>query len=142
MRKNEFINKMEPGALAYTKATDNKTVHQKHVWGKWAAATACLCLMLTAIAFFTHGPSASAASDTIDEGCPAPHVVIGNRTYFISTHVVISNELPDGFAAAGTFENCPYFLNPDIPEWVYVYHEVKTDGEVDETDTLIDTPPP
>ena len=41
----------------------------------------------------------------------------------------------------GGLENCPYYLNPDVPEWVYVYHEVRTDGTVDAAGTLTNTPP-
>ena len=38
-------------------------------------------------------------------------------------------------------ENCPYYVNPDMPEWVYVYKEVTTDGTIDAFGTLNETEP-
>ena len=60
--------------------------------------------------------------------------------------MAVSNELPDGFlyageASVGGFDDCPYYTNPDKPEWVYVYQQVWTDGTVDETGTLNRTEP-
>ena len=54
--------------------------------------------------------------------------------------------MPDGFLYAGEtdvggFESCPYYTNPNMPEWVYVSQEVRTDGTVDLTGTLNRTDP-
>lgn len=127
-------------ARAYQKA-------KKPVWAKWGVMAACLCLVVgLVIPSFIHEISTPQDGIGTESGCP-PHIVIDNRKFFVSTHLSVSDELPDGFVAAGNidtvggFENCPYYLNPDIPEWVYVYHEVRTDGTVDATGTLTSTQP-
>ena len=145
MRGNELLDKMELVHSAYIDAADEKPAGKKHPWRKWAAAAACLCLIIAAIPFFANKPSTPHGG--IDAEFGPPHIVIDNIKYYISAHLSASNELPDGFVAAGNididggYENCPYYLNPDIPEWVYVYHEVRTNGNIDETGTLINTPP-
>jgi len=158
VRGNEFLDKIELVDPAYVEAADAKPTGKKRSWHKWAAAAACLCLMIAAIPFFVQAPS-TPLDGAGTEGWGPPHIVLDGRKFFISAHLSVSNELPDGFAAAGTtdvvggFENCPYYLNPDVPEWIYVYHdpdvpewiyvyhEVRTNGRVDETGTLISTPP-
>ena len=146
MKGHEFLDKMELIHPAYIEAADRKPVQKRHGWGKWMAVAACLCLMIVAIPFFTQEPSTPKDGIGPESEGP-PHIVIDNRKFFVSAHLSVSHELPEGFVAAGNidvvggFENCPYYLNPDIPEWVYVYHEVRTDGNVDETGTLINTPP-
>lgn len=41
----------------------------------------------------------------------------------------------------GGFERCPYYTNPDVSEWVYVYQKVTTAGTADEHGTLNSTAP-
>lgn len=146
MKGNEFLDKMELIDPAYIEGADKKPVQKRHCWGKWMTVAACLCLIVVAIPFFTHESSTPEDGFGTESGGP-PHIVIDNRKFYISAHLSVSNELPEGFVAAGNidvvggFEDCPYYLNPEVPEWVYVYHEVRTDGNVDETGTLISTPP-
>ena len=146
MRGNELLDKMELVDPAYVEAADRKPARQKHHWGQWAVVAACLCLVIAAIPFFTF--DSSTPQDAMDpEGGGPPHLLIDGRKYIISPHLSVSNELPDGFAVAGNidivdgFANCPYYLNPNMPEWIYVYHEVRTDGTVDATGTLTSAPP-
>lgn len=145
MRGNELLDKMELADPAYVEAADRKPLRQRHGWIPWAAAAACLCLLLAAIPAFSQKPS-TPQEGTTDYGGP-PRVAVNGRTYVISPYLANAEELPDGFTYAGTtdvdngFEDCAYYTNPDIPEWIYVYQEVRTDGTVDETGTLVSTPP-
>ena len=145
MRGNELLDKMELVDLAYVEAADRKPLRKRRGWIAWAAAAACLCLLLAAIPAFSQKPS-TPQEGTTDYGGP-PRAVVNGRTYVISPYLANAEELPDGFTYAGTtdvdngFETCAYYTNPDIPEWIYVYHEVRTDGTVDETGTLVSTPP-
>ena len=145
MRGNELLDKMELANPVYVEAADRKPIRKRRGWIPWAAAAACLCLLLAAIPVFSQKASTPQAGMT-DYGGP-PRAVVNGRTYVISSHLANSEELPDGFTYAGTadidngFEACAYYTNPDIPEWIYVYQEVRTDGTVDETGTLVSTPP-
>ncbi len=145
MRGNELLDKLELADPAYVEAADRKPLRKRRGWIAWAAAAACLCLLLAAIPAFSQKPS-TPQEGTTDYGGP-PRVAVNGRTYVISSHLASSEELPDGFTYAGTtdvdngFEDCAYYTNPDIPEWIYVYQEVRTDGTVDETGTLVSTPP-
>lgn len=145
MRGNELLDKMELADPAYVEAADRKPLRKRRGWIPWAAAAACLCLLLAAIPAFSQKPS-TPQEGTTDYGGP-PRVAVNGRTYVISPYLASSEELPDGFTYAGTtdvdngFEDCAYYTNPDIPEWIYVYQEVRTDGTVDETGTLVSTPP-
>ena len=145
MRGNELLDKMELADPAYVEAADRKPLRQRRGWIPWAAAAACLCLLIAAIPVFSQKPSTPQEGAT-DYGGP-PRVAVNGRTYVISPYLANAEELPDGFTYAGTtdvdngFEDCAYYTNPDIPEWIYVYQEVRTDGTVDETGTLVSTPP-
>lgn len=145
MRGNELLDKLELADPAYVEAADRKPLRKRRGWIPWAAAAACLCLLIAAIPAFSQKPS-TPQEGTTDYGGP-PRVAVNGRTYVISSHLASSEELPDGFTYAGTtdvdngFEDCAYYTNPDIPEWIYVYQEVRTDGTVDETGTLVSTPP-
>ena len=145
MRGNELLDKMELADPAYVEAADRKPLRQRRGWIPWAAAAACLCLLIAAIPVFSLKPS-TPQEGTTDYGGP-PRVAVNGRTYVISPYLANAEELPDGFTYAGTtdvdngFEDCAYYTNPDIPEWIYVYQEVRTDGTVDETGTLVSTPP-
>lgn len=145
MRGNELLDKMELADPAYVEAADRKPLRQRRGWIPWAAAAACLCLLIAAIPAFSQKPS-TPQEGTTDYGGP-PRVAVNGRTYVISPYLANAEELPDGFTYAGTtdvdngFEDCAYYTNPDIPEWIYVYQEVRTDGTVDETGTLVSTPP-
>lgn len=117
-------------------------------WVKWGAVAACLCLLVATIPIFLNKPETPKTGRDLENGTAArpSHIIVENRTFYISPYLSASDKLPDGFKEAGKanvggFENCPYFLNPAIPEWVYVYHEVRTDGTYDSTGTLTRTEP-
>ena len=129
MRGNELLDKMELADPAYVEAADRKPLRKRRGWIPWAAAAACLCLLIAAIPVFSLKPS-TPQEGTTDYGGP-PRVAVNGRTYVISPYLANAEELPDGFTYAGTtdvdngFEDCAYYTNPDIPEWIYVYQEVR-----------------
>ena len=105
-------------------------------------------MVAVAIPTMFHQP-AETPQDTVEPGAdstgPAGLTVNGIK-YLISSHISVTDELPDGFlyageTAVGGFASCPYYANPDMPEWVYVFQEVLTDGTVDSTGTLNRTDP-
>lgn len=119
---------------------------KKPVWLKWGAMAACLCLVAVFAIPMVFHPSAEPSDDTMRSGDGPSSLTVNGVKYLISPHLSVSDELPDGFvytgeASVGGFEGRPYYTNPDMPEWVYVYHEVLTDGTVDETGTLNRTEP-
>ena len=119
---------------------------KKPVWLKWGAIAACLCLVVSIAIPVLFQQSPDTPHDTMDPSDGPSSLVVNGVSYLISPHLAVSNDLPDGFvhageASVGGFENCPYYTNPDMPEWVYVYHEVSTDGKVDATGTLNRTEP-
>lgn len=108
---------------------------------KWGMAAACLCLilLLPMILLKPESPAESPSAET--EYVGPPHFTLDGRTFFVSSHISITDELPDGFTLGGTADiagigSCSYYLNPAIPEWVYVCQEVYTDDTVDETGSL------
>ena len=119
---------------------------KRPAWVKWGAMAACLCLVVAvAIPTIFYQPPES-PHDTMDPGDGPSNLIVDGVTYLISPHLAVSDELPDGFelageASVGGFDNCPYYTNEDMTEWVYVYHEVRTNGAVDATGTLVSTDP-
>ena len=119
---------------------------KKPVWRKWGVLAACLCLVAAfAIPTVFHQPAES-PSDTMASGDGPSSLVVNGTSYVISSYLAVTDALPDGFvytgeASVGGFEECPFYTNPDMPEWIYVYHEVMTDGTVDATGTLNRTDP-
>lgn len=119
---------------------------KKPQWLKWSALAACLCLMVAVAIPTIFYQSVESPNDTIAPGDGPPSLVVNGISYCISSYLAVTNESPDGFVQSGEvdvggFEACPYFTNPDVPEWVYVYQEVTTDGTVDESGTLNRTEP-
>ena len=119
---------------------------KKPAWLKWGAIAACLCLVVSIAIPVLFQQSPDTPHDTMDPSDGPSSLVVNGVSYLISSHLAVSNDLPDGFvhageASVGGFENCPYYTNPDMLEWVYVYHEVSTDGKVDATGTLNRTEP-
>lgn len=119
---------------------------KRPAWTKWGALVACLCLVAAiAIPSVLFQPAES-PNDTMEPSDGPSNLVVNGMNYLISSYLAVSEELPDGFTLAGEadvggFEGCPYFVNPDIPEWVYVYQEVMTDGTVGSTGALRRTEP-
>ena len=95
MRGNELLDKMELADPAYVEAADRKPLRKRRGWIAWAAAAACLCLLIAAIPVFSQKPS-TPQEGTTDYGGP-PRVAVNCRTYVISSHLASSEELPDGF---------------------------------------------
>ena len=109
---------------------------KKPMWLKWGAIAACLCLV-TALAVFRHPAESPDAAG--DEGCGLPSLTVNGTQYLFSTYDSHSYELPGGFSYAGTADvaevgECPYYINPNIPEWVYVYQKIySSDVIIDES---------
>lgn len=126
---------------AYTAAPK----HNAALWGKWAGLAACFLAVMLVWSLRALSPESPVREEAAGEG--PPHIIIDNQIFYISPYLSVSDTLPDGFEAGGEAwsdgmgEACPYYVNPNIPEWVYVYHEVRTDGTVDEHGTLTQTEP-
>lgn len=134
-------------------AIEYSTKSRRPVWIKWAAAAACLCLALAATIYMTSIPKIQAPienpgskSETPTDHCLPSYFTVNGSTYMISSHLAVFDSLPQGFSFAGKAqiagpEASSYYTNPDIPEWVYVYNEVATSGELDSTGTAIPAQP-
>lgn len=147
MRGKELLDKMELIEPAYVEAADKAPVIKKRkipLWIKLSALAACVCLLVALpIVLSQHAAPPSEPADSSDG--PASFKVDGSR-YFISPYISVTDTLPEGFSLGGEtdvggYENCQYYVNPVMPEWVYVYHEVRTNGVVDSTGTLVSTEP-
>lgn len=147
MRKEAFaelLSQIDPRYVAEAAATSQR---RRPVWLRWSALTASVCLVLAlAAAIGLHMPASQQTPEAEAADGP-PQLVLDGQRYLISPHLAVSEELPAGFTEAGTITvtggctDCPYYTNPDRPEWVYVYQEVRTDGTVDESGTLRATEP-
>lgn len=121
---------------------------RRAAWRRWGALAAGVCLVLgLAAAALLRAPATPRADTDTEAADGPPHFVLDGQAYVISPHLSVAETLPDGFTEAGTLDvvggyaDCPYYTSPDKPQWVYVYHEVRTDGTVDETGTLRATEP-
>lgn len=121
---------------------------KKRARARWGALAACLCLLAAAPFLLQALNTFQLPLFSTGGGSGPPNITIDGRTFCVSSHVSVSAELPDGFALAGEttvadsgLGDCPYYLNPDVPEWVYVYHEVTTDGTLDALGHLTRTEP-
>lgn len=148
MRKEDFAEVLGGIREEYVREAETAKRTGTPAWVKWGTAAACLCLAVLAAAMLFRTPETpQGGPDREVTADGPPYCVIDGTVYMISPYVSVTDELPDGFEPAGTtdivggFEDCPYYLNPDMPEWVYVYHEVRTDGTVDAAGTLTSTAP-
>ncbi len=125
---------------------------RRRPWLKWGAlAAACLCVTAAVcLPRLRHPvpeqPTVQTPDDTAEPGVGPSSLTVNGNSYIISSYLAVSTELPEGFTQAGTadvggYEDRPYYTNPDVPEWVYVYQEVRADGTVDATGTLNRTEP-
>ena len=146
MNGNEFLDKMELISDKFIEEAEEKPQKRKNILVKWTAMAACTCL----VAFFAISSGFNNAvpqePDTQDPADGPANLAVGGIRYYISPHISVSDELPEGFVYAGEadvggFEDCPYYVNPDMPEWVYVCQEVLTNGEIDQYGTLIPAEP-
>ncbi len=145
MRGSEFLDKMGLIAPEYIEEAEAKPKKRKARWIKWIAAAACICIIAGfAVSVGVYAPPEE--PETADPGEGPPNLSSNGIRYYISPHIAVFDELPEGFVYAGEadvggFEDRPYYINPDIPEWIYVYHEVRTNGAVDSSGTLIPADP-
>lgn len=145
MKGEEFLNKMELIDPEFIEKAEEKP--KKHRTLKWVSAiAACICIII-AIPILNSEPHEIPQHETEDPGEMAPNIKDSDgRRFFISPHIVVFDKLPEGFEYSGTadisgFENVPYYTNPEVPEWIYVYHEVNTNGKIDSSGTLIPAEP-
>ena len=146
MRGSEFLDKMEHIAPEFIEEAEEKQKRRKNLWIKWVAAAACICIIAVAVSSvdFYEPPQ---EPETSDPGEGPPNLILDGIRYLISPHAdSVFLELPEGFVYAGEtdtggFEDCPYYINPDMPEWIFVYHEVRTNGEVDASGTIVPAEP-
>ena len=137
---NELPNKYIEEAARYRKPKR---------WALWVDLAACLCLAAALVLIFSpprtpEDPVAEAPS----EGGP-PYVMVGGRRFIESSWMspeIVSREIPEGFSPAGTltegeFSGHEYYVNVEVPEWIYVRTEVRTDGLLDEHGTVIRSEP-
>ncbi len=130
-------------------AFNDKPKKKKFSFESFITVAACLCLVAIIWAVFPQSatPEEPGENNTADgENCTPASLKYNGRKYIISSYLSIENELPIGFTEAGMCSiggerEYPFFVNPDTPEYVYVYHTVYTNGEVDSSNTLINTPP-
>ena len=144
MRGKDFLDKMEFIDSELIEKAEEKP--KKYTLKRLLTAAACICI-LAVIPILATEPEIP-QHETADPGEIAPNITgFDGRKFFISSYAdAISNELPEGFEYAGEtdvsgFENIPYYTNPEAPEWIYVYHEVRTNGAVDSTGTIIPAEP-
>lgn len=111
---------------------------KKPTWLKWGTIAACLCLVAALAVFRTLPYTAEGGGD----GCGLPSITVNGIQYLASPRSSHSYELSDGFSCAGTADidgsgECPYYTNPNIPEWVYVYQRIySSDVIVDESGNI------
>lgn len=145
MKGNEFLEKFGLIAPEYIEEAEAKPKNRKKPWIKWLATAAAVCF-IAGLAFSTDFYFHDETPHSSDPAEGPSDLLMNGIHYYISPYLSVSDELPEGFVhagetAVGGFENCPYYINPDIPEWVYVYHEVRTNGKIDSSGTLIPTEP-
>ncbi len=103
----------------------------------WVALAACLALVVgIALRFWPQTPAPVPPA-----GDGPPSITVDGVQYMASSYVAISEECPEGFVYGGPSEWGDYYVNPEVPEWVYVYCEVRSSGQTDQTGTLIPTQP-
>ena len=102
----------------------------------WTALAACLCVAVLLAAalplLLDLTPSSRtpvSPGEASGDASGTPQVFIDGVCYVESSYQIVSRECPSGFSlggviSSGELKGCEYYVNPDIPEWVYVYHEV------------------
>lgn len=138
------FNEVDDDILQRSEAAVSRT--SPSVWLKWGALAACLCLIFALALPIMLRQSPESPGESISPGIGPPSLTVSGVRYYVSSYPGISETLPDGFvhtgdATVGGNDPCPYYTNPDIPEWVYVYQEVTTDGTLDEYGVLNKTQP-
>lgn len=115
------------------------TQRKRPAWRRLTAIAACLCLFAGIFALALPQET-SPAENPADAALP-PYVVHEGCRYIISSRIALSESCPEGFVFGGESAFGEYYVNQDMPEWVYVYQEVYTNGQVDASGTLERTEP-
>ena len=114
---------------------------KKPTWLKWGTVAACLCLIAT-LAVLRNPTVFPHTTETGGDGCGLPSLTVNGTQYLASPRTSHSYELPDDFSYAGTADiagsgDCPYYIDPNTPEWVYVYQKIySSDAIVDESGNI------
>ena len=108
---------------------------QPRHWLRWTALAACLLLVNGAAWLLRPQPEAPTTDAQSPEVGP-PAIVVDGRRYTVSPYVAVSEDCPEGYVYGGTSEFGDYYVNPAVPEWVYVHCEVRTNGQVDFEDAV------
>ncbi|MBR2638935.1 MAG: hypothetical protein IKL18_06000 [Oscillospiraceae bacterium] len=139
MKGEEFLEKLEFIDPELIEKAEEKPKNKNL---KWIFSAAAIIFLVFMIPVFTPEKA------PVEPGDSAPWFTLSDgREFFVSSYAdAISNELPEGFeysgeTNAGGYENVPFYTNPDIPEWAYVYQTVYSNGELDSFGTLIPTEP-
>ena len=97
-------------------------------------AAACLCIVCIVLFFLMRKEQPD-----ISDNCPAPNIVLNGTTYVQAqfSYSIAFETCPDGFEYGGVIEGgiaegCAYYINPQIPEWIYVEQYAKRKGTVDD----------
>lgn len=93
-----------------------------------------VCLCIVCIVFFLLMRKEQPANSGYNQ---APNIVLGGITYFQSPYQIAFENCPDGFKYGGVIESgiaegCSYYINLQIPEWIYVEQDVKRIGTADD----------
>ena len=98
-------------------------------WVKWGSIAACIVLITCSIII-----AVIVNKDHSDTESGVPDILINSIIYYKSGWDTAVMECPDGFQYSGTVETtnddgkyllgCKYYINNDIPEWIYVYCKV------------------
>jgi len=120
---------MKEGKASQTFVPIDKEMTEQHEkrkikihWIRWSAVAVCIVLITGSIIFANKGNS--------DAGSSVSGILVNNITYYKSSWDIAVMECPDGFQYGGTVETtndagkyllgCKYYINNDIPEWIYV----------------------
>ena len=149
MRGEHLLEKLSLVDAAYLKEAECPTGLGRKKGRRsalWAAAAACLCLLLILPGLLTVFHQAPDDDQSPESGNGPPNLTVNGQVYYISPYLVSQRELPEGYSLAGTadvggYSDCDYFTNPEQPEWIYVQQEMTTDGSTDQYNTLIPTEP-
>ncbi len=117
---SEALNELDSKYIE--KAANYRVKKKRRAWIRWGAAAACICLV--ALAAITQIKRFTGSKTPTDYGLPLS-LELGDRVFMESSYSTSADTLPEGFSASGQVKLssnkvCPYYTNPEIPEWVYV----------------------
>ena len=141
MNRKDLFNRFIEADGEHLEQHEVSAKHKKTAWSKLGALTICLCLFLSTVGCH----QSEKAPDELHYDLP-PSLSVNGVTYVDSPHFSVTNVLPDGFLYAGEtsiggVDGFSYYTNVNVPERVYVYQEVTSDGTLDESGSLNRTEP-